>query len=65
MILGDVGSCSQATLDEEKLEVSVCTKAPEIIGRLTCVMWIYCNGNICTTILLYRYKLSYLVLINV
>ena len=54
MILGDVESCSQVTLDdEEKLEISVHTKAPEIIGRLTCVMWIYCNGNIFTTMLLY------------
>ena len=44
-ILGDVESCSQATLDdEEKSEISVHTKAPEIIGRLTCGMWIYCNG---------------------
>ena len=42
---GDMDSCSQATLDdEEKSEISVQTKAPEIIGRLTCVMWIYCNG---------------------
>ena len=54
MILGDVENCSQVTLDdEEKSEISVCTKAPEIIGRLTCVMWIYYNGNIFTTILLY------------
>ena len=40
-------SCSQATLDdEEKCEINVCTKAPEVIGRLTCVMWIYSNCTI-------------------
>ena len=29
----------------EKDKISVCTKAPELLGRLTCVLWIYCNGK--------------------
>ena len=38
----------QGTLDdEEKSEISVHTKAPEIIGYLTCVMWIYGNAFQC------------------
>ena len=37
---------SQAALDyTEKDEISVQTKAPELTGRLTCVLWIYCNGK--------------------
>lgn len=28
----------------EKSELSVRTKGTEIIGRLTCALWIYCNG---------------------
>ena len=28
----------------EKCELSVRTKATEIIGRLTCVLWVYCKG---------------------
>ena len=40
-------SASQPELDiEEKSEICVCTKATELIRRLTCVLWIYCNGNI-------------------
>ena len=36
---------SSSQLDHyEKLEVNVRTKAPELIGRLTCVLWIYCKG---------------------
>ena len=38
-------SASQPDLDNtEKSELSVCTKATEIIGRLTCVLWVYCKG---------------------
>ena len=38
-------SASQPDLDNtEKSELSVCTKATEIIGQLTCVLWIYCKG---------------------
>ena len=38
-------SASQPDLDNtEKLELSVRTKATEIIGRLTCVIWVYCKG---------------------
>ena len=37
---------SQGALDyTERDEISVHTKAPELIGRLTCVLWIYCNGK--------------------
>ena len=37
---------SQPDLDNtEKSELSVCTKATEIIVRLTCVLWVYCKGN--------------------
>ena len=39
-------SASQPDLNmEEKAELCVRTKATEIIGRLSCVLWIYCNGN--------------------
>ena len=30
---------------EEKSEISVRTKATELIGRLACVFWVYCNGE--------------------
>ena len=37
---------SQLELDiDEKLELSVCTKATKIIGHLTCVLCVYCNGK--------------------
>ena len=43
---GDCEIGSQGALDyTEKDEISVCTKAPELIGRLSCVLWIYCNGK--------------------
>ena len=39
-------SASQPDLDNtEKSELSVPTKATEIIGRLTCVLWVYCKGT--------------------
>ena len=39
-------SSSQPDLNmEEKAELSVRTKATEIIGRLSCVLWIYCSGK--------------------
>ena len=39
-------SASQPDLNNnEKSELSVRTKGTEIIGRLTCSLWIYCNGN--------------------
>ena len=35
----------QSQLDHyEKSEINVRMKAPELVGRLTCVLWIYCNG---------------------
>ena len=38
---------SQGALDyTEKDEISVRTKAPELIGRLMYVLWIYCNGKV-------------------
>ena len=40
-------SASQPELDlEEKSEICVHTKATELIGRLTCILRVYCNGNI-------------------
>ena len=36
-------SLSQSQLDE-KLEINVRMKGLELIGRLTSVLWIYCNG---------------------
>ena len=40
-------SASQPDLDNtEKSELSVRMKATEIIGRLTCVLWVYCKGII-------------------
>ena len=45
-------SSSQPDLNNnEKSEPSVRTKGTEIIGRLMCALWIYCNGKI-----LYPYK---------
>ena len=39
-------SKSQPDLNNnEKSEMSVCTKGTEIIGRLTCSLWIYGNGK--------------------
>ena len=36
---------SQENLDEyDKAEISVRTKAPELIGRLSVILWIYTNG---------------------
>ena len=32
--------------NNEKSELSVRTKGTEIIGQLTCALWIYCNGKI-------------------
>ena len=40
-------SASQPDLDNtEKSELSVHMKATGIIGRLTCVLWVYCKGII-------------------
>ena len=30
---------------DEKLQLSVTTKGTKIIGRLTCVLWVYCKGK--------------------
>ena len=39
-------SSSQPVLDiEEKAEICVRTKATELIRRLTCMLWVYCNGK--------------------
>ena len=39
-------SASQPDLNNnEKSKLSVHTKGTEIIGRLTCSLWIYCNGK--------------------
>ena len=39
-------SASQPEIDlEEKSEICICTKATELIGRLTCILWVYYNGN--------------------
>ena len=39
-------SASQPELDlEEKSEICIRTKATELIGHLTCVLWVYCNGK--------------------
>ena len=39
-------SASQPELDlEEKSAICVRMKANELIGRLTCVLWVYCNGK--------------------
>lgn len=37
---------SQENLDPlDKAEISVRTKAPELIGRLSVILWIYTNGK--------------------
>ena len=37
---------SQPELDSvEKSEICVRSKAPELIGRLACVMWVYSKGT--------------------
>ena len=39
-------SSSQPELDtEERADTCVRTKAMELIDCLTCVLWVYCNGN--------------------
>ena len=39
-------TASQPELNtEEKSEISVRTKVPELIGHLACVFWVYCNGE--------------------
>ena len=39
-------SSLQPELDtDERAEICVRTKATELIGRLTCVLWVYCNGK--------------------
>ena len=50
-------SASQPELDlEEKSEICVRTKATELIGRLTCVLWVYCNGNVFLRSIITKYK---------
>ena len=50
-------SASQPELDlEEKSEICVCTKATELFGRLTCVLWVYCNGNLFLRNIITKYK---------
>ena len=40
-------SSSQPELDtEERVDICVRTKATELIGHLTCVIWLYCNGKL-------------------
>ena len=37
---------SQPTLDsQQRADIDVRTKAAELMGRLACVLWIYCNGK--------------------
>ena len=49
-------SASQPELDlVEKSEISVHTKATELIGRLTCILWVYCNGNISIATIMTKY----------
>lgn len=45
LFLSACETVSQVTLSaEERAEINVRTKAPELIGRLSIVLWIYCNG---------------------
>ena len=38
-------SSSQTPLDTaDKAEINVRTKATELIGRLACILWVYCKG---------------------
>lgn len=38
---------TQEHLDRlDKAEISVRSKAPELIGRMTVSMWLYCNGKL-------------------
>ena len=44
-MLSQQSQTSQASQEiYDKSDVPVRTKAAELIGRLTCVLWIYCNG---------------------
>ena len=39
-------SSSQPELDmEERADICVRTKATELFSHLTCILWVYCNGN--------------------
>ena len=49
-------SASQPELDlEEKSEICIRTIATELIGRSTCILWVYCNGNKLLTIIMNNY----------
>ena len=49
-------SVSQPDLDNtEKSELSVHTKASEIIGRLKCVLWVYCEVYYSLNLFLFHY----------
>ena len=49
-------SSSQPELDtDERADICVRTKATELIGRLTCVLWVYCIGN---TIMISNYEIN-------
>ena len=40
-------SSSQIPLDTaDKAEINVHTKATELIGRLACILWVYCKGTL-------------------
>ena len=46
IISGMGHNASQDVLSHsQRIEISVRTKAAELIGRLTCVLWVYCHGN--------------------
>lgn len=43
---GQLSQSSQASQEaQEKSEMPVRTKAGELIGRLTCILWVYFNGK--------------------
>ena len=43
---GSQASQEQQLDSYDKAEISVRSKAPELIGRMTVSLWIYCNGKI-------------------
>ena len=53
--------CSQDQLDSyDKAEISVRSKAPELIGRMTVSLWIYCKGTLYFIIsLIHNYDINY------
>ena len=41
----DISESQPVLSDEQRADIDVCTKAAELIGRLSAILWIYNNGK--------------------